>query len=113
MNAEKTLLSLADIEAQTALELPDRETLTCGNYLIYIADSFNFEPVVLFAVTQQQAFQFCNFLNNWFQNWNFLMLQNNASYQQDQWYSCKVYQDQATINVLSQETTNNTLPGLW
>jgi len=90
MALTKKSISPADIEAQTALELPDRETLTCGNiYVVKIDDSFN--QYVLNNLTLQQALTLCNFANQW--NINLFNIFAVVDQQNNGWFKCQVVQE--------------------
>ena len=68
MVLEKKRLSAADIEAQTALELPDRQTLnSCGS--LFVVNVFNDNEYYLFSFNNiNEANNFCFFINSTFVN---------------------------------------------
>ena len=87
MVLEKKRLSAADIEAQTALELPDRQTLnSCGS--LFVVNVFNDNEYYLFSFNNiNEANNFCFFINSTFVN--------NG-------YQCNIFQQSPV-----------TLPSLW
>jgi len=64
MVLEKKRLSAEDIEAQTALELPDRQTLnSCGS--LFVVNVFNDNEYYLFSFNNiNEATNMCIFVNN-------------------------------------------------
>ena len=87
MVLEKKLLSAEDIEAQTALELPDRQTLNRCN-APFVVNLFNDNEYYLFSFNSfNEAENFCIFINSTFVN--------NG-------YQCNIFQQSPV-----------TLPSLW
>ncbi len=64
MVLEKRRLSAEDIEAQTALELPNRQTLnSCGS--LFVVNVFNDNEYYLFSFNNiNEATNMCIFVNN-------------------------------------------------
>lgn len=108
MNTAKNTLCLADLEAQTAFELPDRQALSCGIYVVYFDDSFN--QYLLNNLTLQQAIQICNIGNNWnFQFINEFGLNDQSN--DGNWFKCSIYQE--SDNTLINDGPVNEVPSLW
>jgi hypothetical protein len=93
--ALKKLVSAADIETQAVIELPDRQTLSCGTYLVYINDSFNQSIAVFDVIDFNQALQLCGLVNNFNLQLNFIAAQNSADPQQ--WWSCQLEQKNTSV----------------
>ena len=103
MDIGKNTLCLADLEAQTALELPDRQALSCGIYVLYFDDSFN--QYVLNNLTLQNAIQICQIGNNWnIQFVNEFGLNDQSA--DGNWFKCSIYQR-------DDSPTYGGLPKLW
>ena len=105
MDTAKKPLCVADLEAQSAFELPDRQAMSCGVYIVYFEDSFN--QYVLNNLTLQNAVQLCNFANNW--NITFInFLGHNQQSADNNWFKCSIYQ-QADSDVVNGDVVG----GLW
>ena len=103
MNMEKNTLCLADLEAETAFELPDRQALSCGIYVVYFEDSFN--QYVLNDLTLQNAVQICNIASN--NNVNFInLIGYNRQRSDGSWFGCSIYQRDDSPSV-------GGVPSLW
>ena len=93
--ALKKLVSAVDIETQTVIELPDRQTLSCGTYLVYINDSANQSVAVFDVIDFNQALQLCGLINNFNLQLNFIAANNNQD--AAQFWSCELQQKNISI----------------
>ena len=91
----KKLVSAADIETQSVIELPDRQTLSCGTYLVYVNDSFNQSIAVFDVIDFNQALQLCGLVNNFNLQLNVIAANNDQDSQQ--WWSCQVEQKNISV----------------